>query len=71
MQFCPDVKTAGSRTNEKAVAELMYLQHVPALGCSFLLCNSLSLLVEQQQFISFKLNLVLQRLTTLVWFSCY
>lgn len=71
MKFCPDLKTTGSRTNKKPVAELVNVQHVLVLDCSFLLSNSLSLLAEQQQFISFKLKMALQRLTTLVLFSCY
>lgn len=54
------------------MAELIYVQHVLALSSSFLLNNSLSLLVEQQQqFISFKLKPVLQKHTTLIRFSYY
>lgn len=54
-----------------SVAEVMYVQHVLALSCSFLLNNSLSLLAEQRQFISFKLKPAYWKHTNLIWFSYY
>lgn len=71
IEILPWSEDCRKQNKQKPVAELMCVQHVFALDCSFLLSNSLSLLVEQQQFLSFKLKLALQRLTTLVWFSCY
>lgn len=72
MKVCPDLQIAVSLTNEKiSVAELMDVQHVLEFSYSFLLNNSLSLFVEQQQFISFQLKLAVWKHTILVWFSYF